>query len=70
MPPVAADAALMAMFVPAAVAASPVFYRELLGTLKTIVPLVTFLNEPLIEAAQPARQAHILSDRLYADHGR
>ena len=52
---------------PATFAASPAFYKQLVGTLKTIVPLVTFLNEPLIEAAQPARQAHILSDRPYAD---
>ena len=55
---------------PAAFAASPTFYRQLLGTLKTIVPLVTFLNEPLLEAAQPSRRAHILSDQLYADRVR
>jgi uncharacterized protein (TIGR02453 family) len=55
---------------PAAFAASPTFYRQLLGTLKTIVPLVTFLNEPLLEAAQPSRRAHILADQLYANHVR
>jgi uncharacterized protein (TIGR02453 family) len=46
-------------------AASPVFYRQLRDTLKTIVPLVTFLNEPLIEARRPERQAHILSDSMF-----
>src|SRR5688500_19138431 len=50
---------------PAAFAASPTFYKQLLGTLKTIVPLVTFLNEPLIEARRPERQPHILSDQLF-----
>jgi len=44
---------------PAAFAASPAFYRQLVTTLKTIAPLVAFLNEPLIEAARPERQAHI-----------
>jgi hypothetical protein len=37
----------------------------LVGTLKTIVPLVTFLNEPLIEAQRPDRQAHMLSDQPF-----
>ena len=50
----------------ASFAASRTFYPQLLRTMKTIVPLVTFLNEPLLEAAQPERQAHILSDRRYA----
>jgi uncharacterized protein (DUF2461 family) len=44
---------------PAAFAASPAFYRQLVSTLKTIAPLVAFLNEPLLEAARPERQAHI-----------
>lgn len=35
---------------PAELAASPAFYKLLLGTMKTIVPLVSFLNEPLLEA--------------------
>lgn len=51
---------------PAALAASPVFYTQLRETLKTIVPLVTFLNEPLIEAQRPERQAHLLSDAMFA----
>lgn len=33
---------------PAAFAASPAFYKELVKTLKTLAPLVAFLNEPLI----------------------
>ena len=55
---------------PAAFASSATFYKQLVGTLKTIAPLVSFLNEPLIEATRPDRQAHILSDHLYADHVR
>ena len=54
----------------AAFASSATFYKQLVGTLKTIVPLVTFLNEPLLEAAKPERQSHILSDHFYADHVR
>jgi len=50
---------------PAAIAASPAFYKQLRDTLKTIVPLVTFLNEPLLEAQRPERQATILTDALY-----
>jgi hypothetical protein len=48
---------------PATFAISGTFYRQLLRTMKTIVPLVTFLNEPLLAAARPDRQAHILSDQ-------
>ena len=55
---------------PAAFASSATFYRQLVGTMKTIVPLVTFLNEPLLEATRTERQSHILSDHLYADHVR
>ena len=47
---------------PAALASSSDFYKQLLWTLKTIVPLVRFLNEPLLEATQTERQAHLLSD--------
>ena len=50
--------------VPAELAASPAFYRQLLGTMKTIVPLVSFLNEPLLEAQRPDRRAHFLGDDL------
>jgi uncharacterized protein (TIGR02453 family) len=55
---------------PAAFASSATFYKQLVGTLKTIVPLVSFLNEPLLEAAKPERQSHFHSDHLYADHAR
>jgi uncharacterized protein (TIGR02453 family) len=48
---------------PAALATSATFYRQLLGTMKTIVPLVTFLNEPLLDASRPERRAHVLSDQ-------
>lgn len=51
---------------PAALAASRDFYKQLLWTLKTIVPLVTFLNEPLLEATRTERQPHILSDPFSA----
>ena len=50
---------------PAAFATSATFYKQLLGTMKTIVPLVTFLNEPLLEASRPERQAHIQFDRAF-----
>jgi uncharacterized protein (TIGR02453 family) len=33
---------------PAAFAVAPTFYEDLLGTLMTLVPLVRFLNEPLV----------------------
>ena len=33
---------------PAALAASPDFYKQLVSTLKTLAPLVRFLNEPLL----------------------
>lgn len=36
---------------PAAFAASPGFYKELLKTMKTLAPLVRFLNEPLVGRA-------------------
>lgn len=44
---------------PATVAASPMFYKQLRETLKTVAPLVQFLNEPLLEAQRPERQAVI-----------
>jgi uncharacterized protein (TIGR02453 family) len=48
---------------PAAFATTPHFYRDLLGTFKALVPLLRYLNEPLIEAGRTDRQAHILSDQ-------
>lgn len=48
---------------PAAFAIQPGFYRQLLRTFTTMVPLLRYLNEPLLEAARTDRQAHILSDQ-------
>jgi uncharacterized protein (TIGR02453 family) len=50
---------------PATLATSATFYKQLLGTMKTIVPLVRFLNEPLLEALRPERRAHLLSDQVF-----
>jgi uncharacterized protein (TIGR02453 family) len=47
---------------PAAFAARPDFYRQLLATLKALTPLVAFLNEPLIERLQLDKRAHILRE--------
>ena len=44
---------------PADIAASRTFYGQLLGTMKTVAPLVAFLNEPLLEAQRPERRAHL-----------
>jgi len=49
---------------PAAFASSKTFYKQLVWTLETITPLVRFLNEPLVAATKPERQAQILSDGL------
>jgi len=47
---------------PAAFAARPDFYRQLLSTLKALTPLVTFLNQPLIERLQLHNRGHILHE--------
>jgi uncharacterized protein (TIGR02453 family) len=52
---------------PAAFASSATFYRQLVGTLKTIVPLVTFVNEPLLQATRTERLPHIFSDHVFED---
>ena len=46
----------------AAFATSKTFYRELRATIETILPLLQFLNEPLVTAQETRRQPHILSD--------
>jgi uncharacterized protein (TIGR02453 family) len=46
----------------ATLAASPGFYKELVKTLKTLAPLVRFLNEPLIAAQHPSKRAHLLEE--------
>ena len=45
---------------PAAFAHSPRFYQQLRWTFETIMPLLAFLNEPLIEADRPGRRAHLV----------
>lgn len=45
-----------------AFAASKDFYKQLVWTLKTLTPLIRFLNEPLIAARATTRKAHILDD--------
>jgi uncharacterized protein (TIGR02453 family) len=45
---------------PAAFAARPDFYRQLLTTMKALAPLVAFLNEPLTGRLQVEKRAHIL----------
>lgn len=47
---------------PAAFAARPDFYRQLLTTMKVLAPLVAFLNEPLLAGLQMDRRAHILHE--------
>lgn len=47
---------------PAAFAARPDFYRQLLQAMKALAPLVAFLNEPLIERLRVDRRAHILDE--------
>lgn len=44
----------------AAFATSKNFYKELRSTIETIVPLVQFVNEPLVAAQATSRKAHIL----------
>ena len=43
-------------------ATSKDFYKQLVATLKTITPLVRFLNEPLLSARAPENKAHILDE--------
>lgn len=47
---------------PGSYATSKDFYRNLVGTIKTIAPLVRFLNEPLVGAQTVSRKAHILDE--------
>lgn len=47
---------------PAAFAVSRDFYRQLRSTFDTIMPLLRFMNEPLVASTQTDKQAHILSD--------
>lgn len=47
---------------PAAFAAEPDFYRQLVATFRAMAPLVRFLNEPLIDRLKMERRAHILHE--------
>jgi uncharacterized protein (TIGR02453 family) len=47
---------------PAALATSPTFYKELVKTLKTLAPLIRFLNEPLIGARETSKRAHLMDE--------
>ncbi len=47
---------------PGSFATSMDFYKHLVGSFRTMAPLVKFLNEPLIDAESPARRAHILDE--------
>jgi len=47
---------------PGTYATSKDFYRNLVGTMRTIAPLVRFLNEPLGGADTVSRKAHIFDD--------
>jgi len=51
----------------AAFATTKDFYKQLRTTLETIMPLVRFLNEPLVASQQPDRRAHIFEEDLRAD---
>jgi len=46
---------------PARFAARPDFYKQLLATMKGLAPLVTFLNEPLLENQRVSKRAHLLA---------
>jgi uncharacterized protein (TIGR02453 family) len=48
----------------AAFATKKDFYKQLRTTLETIMPLVRFLNEPLVASQRPERRAHIFDEEL------
>jgi uncharacterized protein (TIGR02453 family) len=52
---------------PAAFATKKDFYKQLRGTLETIMPLVRFLNAPLVASLKTERRAHIFEEELRAD---
>lgn len=47
---------------PAAFATRPDFYRQLVATMKALTPLVSFLNEPLVDRQRLDKRAHILGE--------
>lgn len=44
---------------PAAFAHSRDFYKQLLWTFETVMPLLRFINEPLVSSMQTSRRAHV-----------
>jgi uncharacterized protein (TIGR02453 family) len=52
-----------------AFATSKRFYSQLRGTIETIVPLVRFLNEPLVASLQTERRAHVFGGLLGSARG-
>jgi uncharacterized protein (TIGR02453 family) len=46
----------------ASFAARPDFYKHLLATFRTLLPLVRFLNEPLVDRHEPEKRPHLLSE--------
>ena len=38
------------------------FYKQLLATMKALMPLVAFLNEPLLARLRLEKRAHILDE--------
>jgi uncharacterized protein (TIGR02453 family) len=47
---------------PAAFAARPDFYKQLVATFKALAPLVSFLNEPLLARLAVTNRAHLLDE--------
>jgi uncharacterized protein (TIGR02453 family) len=47
---------------PAAFAHSRDFYKQLRGTLETVLPLLRFINEPLVASLHTTRKAHVFDD--------
>jgi uncharacterized protein (TIGR02453 family) len=47
---------------PAALATSRDFYKQLRWTIETVAPLVQFLNQPLVDAQQTDRRAHVFGE--------
>jgi uncharacterized protein (TIGR02453 family) len=51
----------------AAFATSKAFYNELRATIEAIVPLVRFLNQPLVESLRTERRAHVFGEDRHQD---
>jgi uncharacterized protein (TIGR02453 family) len=47
---------------PAEFAAQADFYKQLLGTIAALTPLVSFLNEPLLEQLRVDKRSHLFTD--------